>query len=168
MKINGQENLKGFTLIELLVVIAIIGLLATMAVVALGNARQKSRDAKRLSDIKQIQTSLELYAVQNDSYPADSGVGASYTLGGPTAIVLSDNGFTAAGGAGATEVYMGLVPSDPDSALNYTYNSFTNELMSNECLTVPNCQWYTIAFTLEGAAGGLSAGARTASPAGIQ
>ncbi|PIW79613.1 MAG: pilus assembly protein, partial [Parcubacteria group bacterium CG_4_8_14_3_um_filter_48_16] len=54
-------NKKGFTLIELLVVIAIIGLLSTLAVVALNNARLKARDAKRIADIKQIQTALELY-----------------------------------------------------------------------------------------------------------
>ena len=51
-----MTNKKGFTLIELLVVIAIIGLLSTLAVIALGSARQKSRDAKRLSDLKQVQT----------------------------------------------------------------------------------------------------------------
>ncbi|OGF31319.1 hypothetical protein A3H09_03530, partial [Candidatus Falkowbacteria bacterium RIFCSPLOWO2_12_FULL_45_13] len=60
---------KGFTLIELLVVIAIIGLLSTLAVVALNNARMKSRDAKRVSDIKQIQTALELYYNDANSYP---------------------------------------------------------------------------------------------------
>jgi len=52
-------NQKGFTLIELLVVIAIIGLLSTLAVVSLNNARTKSRDARRVADIEQIQTALE-------------------------------------------------------------------------------------------------------------
>ncbi|MCF7820369.1 MAG: prepilin-type N-terminal cleavage/methylation domain-containing protein, partial [Candidatus Pacebacteria bacterium] len=65
---------KGFTLIELLVVIAIIGLLSTMSVVALNSARQKSRDAKRVADIKQIQTALELYYNDNNGYPLQADV----------------------------------------------------------------------------------------------
>jgi prepilin-type N-terminal cleavage/methylation domain-containing protein len=60
--IKKMKKKKGFTLIELLVVIAIIGLLSTLAVVSLNSARQKARDAKRLSDIKQISTSIELAA----------------------------------------------------------------------------------------------------------
>ncbi|MBT3816923.1 MAG: prepilin-type N-terminal cleavage/methylation domain-containing protein, partial [Candidatus Magasanikbacteria bacterium] len=68
-------NKKGFTLIELLVVIAIIGLLSTLAVVALGSAREKARDSKRLSDLKQMQTALELYYTDVGSYPtAAAGV----------------------------------------------------------------------------------------------
>ena len=53
---------KGFTLIELLVVIAIIAILSTLAVVALGNARQKARDAKRQADLKVMQTAIEMYS----------------------------------------------------------------------------------------------------------
>ena len=64
---SGKQS--GFTLIELLVVIAIIGLLATLSVLALNNARAKSRDAKRLADVKQIQTSLELYFNSTGHYP---------------------------------------------------------------------------------------------------
>ncbi|MDD3016643.1 MAG: type II secretion system protein [Lactococcus chungangensis] len=64
-----KKNKKGFTLIELLVVIAIIGLLATLSVIALNTARVKARDARRVSDIKQIQTALEMYFDTNDGYP---------------------------------------------------------------------------------------------------
>src|SRR3989339_291682 len=64
-------NKKGFTLIELLVVIAIIGLLSTLAVVSLNNARGKARDARRTSDLKSLQSAIELYkADNNDAVPA--------------------------------------------------------------------------------------------------
>lgn len=55
-----MKKQKGFTLIELLVVIAIIGLLSTIAIVAMGGARAKARDAKRISDIKQMSTLLDI------------------------------------------------------------------------------------------------------------
>ncbi|HPW05776.1 MAG TPA: prepilin-type N-terminal cleavage/methylation domain-containing protein, partial [bacterium] len=64
-----MNNKKGFTLIELLVVIAIIGLLSTMSVLALNSARARARDAKRIADIKQIQTALEMYYNDNNTYP---------------------------------------------------------------------------------------------------
>lgn len=56
-----QRALQGFTLIELLVVIAIIGVLASIVLASLNSARQKSRDARRVADIKQLQLALELY-----------------------------------------------------------------------------------------------------------
>lgn len=65
-----KTNQKGFTLIELLVVIAIIGLLASVVLLALNSARQKSRDAKRLADVRQIASALELYFDSNNGYPS--------------------------------------------------------------------------------------------------
>src|SRR6056297_1239661 len=59
---------KGFTLVELLVVIAIIGLLSAMAVVSLGNIREKGRDARRLSDMDALQKSMELINTEYGSY----------------------------------------------------------------------------------------------------
>jgi type II secretion system protein G len=60
---------RGFTLIELLVVIAIIGVLSSVILASLNKAREKARDAKRQSDIGQMQLALELYYDSNGSYP---------------------------------------------------------------------------------------------------
>ena len=60
---------KGFTLIELLVVIAIIGILSSIVLASLNTARQKSRDARRVADIKQIQLAMQLYYDASSTYP---------------------------------------------------------------------------------------------------
>jgi len=111
-------NKKGFTLIELLVVIAIIGLLSTLAVVALGQARVKARDSKRLSDLKQIQTALELYYTDVGTYPTTTPIN---NLGTGSYVCLNASGFSA---SGCSNPYMGIVPKDPGSGTyNYTYSS---------------------------------------------
>ena len=60
---------RGFTLIELLVVVAIIGLLASIILASLNSARYKSRDARRIADLKEIQNALELYYSDHTQYP---------------------------------------------------------------------------------------------------
>ena len=106
---------KGFTLIELLVVVAIIGLLSTLSIVALNTARAKARDARRVSDVKQIQTALELYYNDKGDYPSTT--------------------------ASLSPAYMGTVPTPPTPAdtgctaatdYKYTYSSGTYTL--NYCL----------------------------------
>lgn len=62
-------NKRGFTLIELLVVIAIIGILSSVVLASLNSARESSRDARRLSDVRQYQLALELYFDDNSDYP---------------------------------------------------------------------------------------------------
>jgi len=137
-----MKKQQGFTLIELLVVIAIIGLLSTLAVVALNNARMKSRDAKRISDIKQIQTALELYYNDANAYPA--------TLG---SSIIS-----------GTVTYMAVVPTNPtpandgtcSSGNSYTYSAGTNNTT------------YTLTYCLGGTTGGVSPGSHVAYPGSIQ
>ncbi len=68
---KNKEN-KGFTLIELLVVVAIISLLSSLALIALVNARQKSRDTKRVSDMVSMANALELYFAAYKGYPSST------------------------------------------------------------------------------------------------
>lgn len=114
-------NKKGFTLIELLVVIAIIGVLSTLAIVALGAARTKARNVKRVADIKQIGTALELYYSDNGNYPEVLTPGHS---------LASPDG----------NVYLAKIPSNPtprndgncaDAEYIYTANSQASPIVYN-------------------------------------
>jgi prepilin-type N-terminal cleavage/methylation domain-containing protein len=79
MKLFNKNN-RGFTLIELLVVVAIISLLSSVVMASLNTARAKARDAKRFSDLHQIQTALEMYYNDHGSYPLPL---AGYTMNPP-------------------------------------------------------------------------------------
>jgi len=90
-------NNKGFTLVELLVVIAIIGILASVVLVSLNTARSKSRDARRIADLRQTSLALENYYDDNIAYPALT--------------------------SSLSPTYITVVPRDPQTDAAYPYNS---------------------------------------------
>lgn len=106
-----RNNKKGFTLIELLVVIAIIGILSSVVLASLNSARQKSRDARRVADIKQLQLALELYYDSNQGvYP---GTLAPLSTGGYIAVVPTDPN-------GGSYLYAGITtPTSGTSCASY-------------------------------------------------
>lgn len=97
-KVNTTKRTSGFTLIELLVVIAIIGILSSVVLASLNGARESSRDARRQTDLNQIQSALALYANENSgNYPTNSNISQLESQG-----------------------YMSTIPSDPGNN-NYQY-----------------------------------------------
>ena len=125
---------KGFTLVELLVVIAIIGILSTLSVVSLNSARAKSRDARRLSDIKQIRTALDMYYDSSSTYP----LSCTTTLGTGNCACLTSVGWTNTSTTNCTgTIFMQKVPSDPLSSGAYVYTQTSSG------------QSYTIDYRLE-------------------
>jgi len=142
-------NKKGFTLIELLVVVAIIGLLSTLSVVALGSARKKANDSKRLLDIKQVQTALELYYTDNNEYPTAA---TAVNLGDATHGCLDSDDFAALGAC--TDPYMDNIPKGTSNDEYYEYTSADGSD-------------YTITATLEIGGGNFAAGGVTGTPSGL-
>ena len=71
----------GFTLIELLVVIAIIGILATVVLVSLPQARLAAQKAKAKGEIRDIYNAIKIVETDSDKWPdglAANQCGASY------------------------------------------------------------------------------------------
>lgn len=60
---------RGFTIIELLVVMAVIGMLASIMFVAFTSLQAKSRDTRRIEDIRELQKALSLYYVGTNRFP---------------------------------------------------------------------------------------------------
>ncbi|MEK7566810.1 MAG: type II secretion system protein [Patescibacteria group bacterium] len=148
---------SGFTLIELLVVIAIIGVLASVVLASLNSARKKSRDARRVADVKQVQLALELYFDSKGEYPD------------VTSKLAPD--------------YIPVVPADPVGTplVPYPYGAYVASTVSavNACDELTeNCLYYHLGAGLEEAsnpalktdrdiAGDVITGADTADCAGV-
>src|SRR3989344_4045995 len=60
---------KGFTIIELTVALSVIAVLSAVSFVFFSSSATKSRDARRETDIKEIQQALGLYATNIGKYP---------------------------------------------------------------------------------------------------
>lgn len=77
MYFSSFRRKKGFTLLELIVVISIIGFILAIALSSLNEARKKSRDSFRLSQLVQLRSALQLYFSTNGAFPLQSGSWAS-------------------------------------------------------------------------------------------
>lgn len=151
-----NKRSEGFTLVELLVVIAIIGLLSTLSIIALNNARMKARDAVRTAAVKQMQTALELYYSDAGGYPCT----ASTTMGTPP------------NGQGGTikykgTIYMGIIPTNPAPTNDGNCAGTNAPYTYTAAATYVDQSTYTLQYCLGGASGGVPAGSHTATPIGI-
>lgn len=163
-----NKNQRGFTLIELLVVIAIIGLLASVVLLALNSARAKARDAKRLGDVRQLVSALELYYNDCNGYPVLATAATARTALGTSGTATVPSGAPASCTTGLlVPGYAGSIPDAPTPADTATCASGTsNSYMYSSTATTGAS--YTIIFCLGGQTGQIAPGMRTAGPTGIQ
>lgn len=112
--ILNPESSRGFTLIELLIVIAIIGILSTLLMTNFIGIRQRARDAQRKSDVRQMQSALELYRADVGSYPSPGGSEKLNSTPCPTPSSFVYSGST----------YMQEIPCDPLGDTYYNSGSY--------------------------------------------
>ncbi len=93
---------EGFTLIELLIVVAIIGIIAGIAIPNFLGARTKARVTRAFADMRALADALEMYYVDNTTYPA----------------VPDEEGDPI---PGLSPTYMTSQPNDPFSGAVYRY-----------------------------------------------
>ena len=126
----------GFTLMEILLVIAIIGLLAAIVMVGLSGARSKARDAKRLTDLQTIASTLEFYYDSTGHYPIATGQ--------ITECTHSGNWIPDGANYNWSTQYIATLPRDPaencsgSSPQTYSYQSSGNTYQLTTTLENPS------------------------------
>ena len=108
-----ENSRKGFTLIEMVVVIGILSILAVGVIMVLNPVAQfqKANDARRKSDLAQIQRALETYYEDNGQYPLSSN------------FLIDDKSQGVIQWGASWQPYINLLPKDPISSKNYVYYS---------------------------------------------
>lgn len=114
-----QNSSKGFTLIEVIVVIGIVSILTIFIITVLDplGQIQKANDARRKSDISQIQKTLETYYQDNARYPPNPS-SLDYRIKG-----LDGNPIP---WGQSWQPYINVLPKDPNLSKNYVYLSGTD------------------------------------------
>jgi len=108
---------QGFTLIEILIAVSIIAILSIIGIVSYQQINKRSRDTKRMSDLEQVRSALEMYKTDNGVYPGTSNSADNFETLSPNLDV----------GQALIPTYMPAVPTDPKSDIrSYYYEPIAN------------------------------------------
>ena len=145
-----QKRSLGFTLIELLVVIGIISLLASTVILALNSSKRRARDAKRLADVKQLSTAMDLFQSEYSGFPDSLAALAPDFMGQELVAPVPPDGNC----------------TEPENAYEYTPLGTSYTSPKDDLTTVyPD---FTITFCLGGNVESTPEGVHTLTPNGIE
>lgn len=99
----------GFTLVEVLVVTSIIGILAGVVLSNLNDSRGKAMDAIRQQSLREMESALELYYLDNGQYPSTAGVWRGISDNGGNRSTTGATGYI----PDLAPKYMDELPIDP-------------------------------------------------------
>lgn len=114
-----NKTRRGFTLIEILIVVAIIAILASVVLVGLGPTQRAGRDARRISDLRQTQTGLELYYSKCGFYPGTAALAACGAANNAAATTWAAMSASLTG----SSIGVNQIPNDPNTAATYFYGT---------------------------------------------
>lgn len=105
---------EGVTLVELLVVVAVVSVIATFSITTFPAVLAKSRDNRRIADLKMIASALEQFYSDNNYYPPN-------TTNLPAN--LTSNSGSNQWIVNLSESYIKSIPKDPNDPQKYYHYS---------------------------------------------
>jgi prepilin-type N-terminal cleavage/methylation domain-containing protein len=117
---DARRSCKGFTLIELLIAVSIMIVLMAIGWASLSQILRGSRDGKRQSDLKSIQTAIEQYHADYGYYPQKSLL-----------TFTANQSFSVSG-----RTYLNKIPLDPNTSWKqYCYEPQPSGCSTSACIT---------------------------------
>jgi len=113
-RLASPRRSRGFTVIEIMLALGIVAVLAVIAFPSYASYRERARVAQAVIDIKDMETRIKLYAVENRSLPADlSDIGKDGLLD-PWGNPYQYTNLETAKGKGSARKNKNLVPINSD------------------------------------------------------
>ncbi len=107
--IRWERKQTGFTIVELLIVIVVIAILAAITIVAFNGIQARARDSERTAEAKLLQNAIEMYRVDNGTYPlhASGNDNSGYSISVIESLLVPK--------------YINSLPQEPNSTNYYQY-----------------------------------------------